>query len=148
MLWAFKHQNITALTALDLSATLDTVDHAVLLQTLTDKFGITEHALHWFEEYLQPRSFKVLINNSFSKEINLKYSVPQGSVAGANIFNLYCSTLSNVIPTDLQLSGFADDHSIWKEFNANDRTEEFNTIKLLEACMITIKNWMDAVRLR
>ena len=101
MLWAFEHQNMTAL---DLSAAFNTVDHAVLLQTLTDKFGITEHALHWFEEYLQPISFKVLINNSFSKEINLKYSVPQLSVAGANIFNLYCSTLSDVIPTGLQLS--------------------------------------------
>ena len=68
---------------------------------LSDKFGIMDHALHWFEEYLQPRSFKVLINNSFSKEISLKCSVPQGSAAGANIFNLYCSMLSEIIPPDL-----------------------------------------------
>ena len=77
MLWAFECRNIMALTALDLSAAFDTVDHAVLLQTLTVKFGITDCALHWFEEYLQQRSFKVLRNNSFSKEISLKYNVPQ-----------------------------------------------------------------------
>ena len=39
-------------------------------------------------------------------------SVPQGSCAGANIFNLYFSPLHEVIPPDLQLSGFADDHSV------------------------------------
>ena len=76
VLWAFKRQEIMALTVLDLSAAFDTVDHAVLLQILNDKFGISDYALHWFEEYLQPWSFKVLVNNSFSKEINLKYSVP------------------------------------------------------------------------
>ena len=101
VLWPFEHQNIMVLTALDLSAAFNTVDHAILLQTLSDKFGITDQAVHWFEEYLQPRSFNVLINNSFSKEISLKYSVPQGSVAGANVFNLYCGTLSDVILTDL-----------------------------------------------
>ena len=134
-----------ALTTLDLSAAFDTVDHTVLLQTLTDKFSITDHALHRFEEYLQPRSFKVLINNSFSKGISPKYSVRQGSAVGANVFNLYCSTLTDVIPAGLQLSGFADDHRVWKEFKATDRGDEANAIKLLEACMITIKHLMDAV---
>ena len=122
VLWAFERQEITALMALDLSAAFDTVNHKVLLQMLSDKFGISDHALHWFKEYLQSQLFKVLINNSFSKEIDLKYSVPQGSAAGANIFNLYCSTLEDIIPPDLQLSGFADDHSIHKSFNANNRS--------------------------
>ena len=83
VLWAFECKHIMALTALGLSAAFDTVDHDVLLQTLTDKFGIADAAIHWFEEYLQPHFFKVLINNSFSKEVSLKYSVPQGSAAGA-----------------------------------------------------------------
>ena len=105
-------------------------------------------ALHWFEEYLQPRSFKVLINNSFSREISINYSVLQGSATGANIFNLYCSTLSEIIPPDLQLSCFTDDHSLRKEFCANGRSAEENTIGELQSCMLTIKNWMDAVQLK
>ena len=67
---------------------------------LSDKFGIMDQALHWFEEYLQLRSFKVMINNSFSKEISLKYNMPQGSATGADIANLYCSMLSEIIPLD------------------------------------------------
>ena len=147
-MWAFQRQQIMALTSLDLSAAFDTVDHEVLLQMLSDKFGITDQALHWFEEYLQSRSFKVLINNSFSKEISLKYSMPQGSAAGANIFNLYCSTLSKIIPSDLHLSGFAEDHSVRRKFNTNNRNDERNTMASLESCMLTIKSWMDTVHLK
>ena len=69
-------------------------------------------------------------------------------MAGSNVFNLYCSTLQEVIPSDLQLSGFADDHSLHREFSANARADEDNTIKSLESCMLTNKNWMDAVHLK
>ena len=74
--------------------------------------------------------------------------MPQGSCAGANIFNLYCSPLSEVIPPNLQLSGFADDHSVHKSFKAMDRQMEHNTISELEGCMISIKLWMDQTRLK
>ena len=145
ILSSFKRKGITSLTALDLSAAFNTVDHQVLLKTLTDKFGVTDHTLHWFKEYLQPHSFRMLINNSYSKEINLKYSVPQGSAAKANVFNLYCSTLKEVIPKDLQLSGFADDHSVRCKFKADDRQEDILCLTKVEDFMLNIMQWMDAV---
>lgn len=79
----------------------------------------------------------------YSNEKNLEVSVSQGSCAGANIFNLYCSPFQNVVPEDLQLSGLADDHSVRKSFKASDREEEYETRAKLEACLISIKNWMD-----
>ena len=65
-----------------------------------------------------------------------------------NIFNLYCSPLHLVIPDSSQLSGFADDHSVRKAFKASDRSAEESTIKELEQCMVTVKNWMDELRLK
>ena len=41
-------QKVTALAAIDLSAAFDTVDHAILLDVLRIKFGITDQALSWF----------------------------------------------------------------------------------------------------
>ena len=134
--------------ALDLSAVFEMVNHEVLLQTLNSEFGISGTALKWFANYLQPGSFQVLINKSYSKEIDLRYSVPQGSAAGANIFNLYCSTLQEVAPQDLHLSGFADDHSICKQFKASDCEAEWDVKQKLEECMFTIKIWMDQVKLK
>ena len=113
ILWAFEKQSIMSLVAIDLSAAFDTVDHAILLKILSSKFGIPDKALKWFDSYLWPRSFKVLIDSKHcSKEQDLDVSVPQGSCTRADLFNLYCSPLKDVVHADLQLSGFADNHSI------------------------------------
>ena len=129
-------------------AAFNTVDHSILTSTLKTKFGIKELALKWFDSYLQPRSFKVAVNWKYSDEKQLTYSVPQGSCSGAYLFNLYCSTLNDIIPSDLHLSGFADDHSVRKEFRANDRNAELQTKEEIEECMVNIRSWMDGVRLK
>ena len=148
ILWAMEKQHVTCLVALDLSAAFDTVDHPTLLSVLKHKFSIEDNALQWFDQYLRPRSFKVTINGKYSSDKDLSVSVPQGSCTGANIFNLYCSPLHEVIPSDLQLSGFANDLSVRKSFNASKREEELNTLTSMEACMLSIKNWMDEMRLK
>ena len=127
ILWAMERQSITSMVAIDLSAAFNTVDHNILLDILNHKFGIEDKALKWFNSYLRPRSFKVVVNSTYSEEQNLTVSVPQGSCAGANIFNLYCAPLEEVIPSNLQISGFADDHSIRDSFKADNRWEELNS---------------------
>ena len=82
ILWAMENQSITSLTAIDLSAAFDTVDHAILLAILSNKFGITGMALKWFDSYLCPRSFKVAVEGVYSKDKDLTITVPQGSYAG------------------------------------------------------------------
>ena len=134
--------------AIDLSAAFDTVDHTILLNILNCKFGITDKALKWFDCYLWPRSFKVLIDHHCSKNQDLDVSVPQGSCAGANLFNLYCSPLKDVVPTDLHLSSFADNHSIRGTFKAGNIQQENATREKIEACMLNIKHWMDTVHLK
>ena len=141
-------QSITSLVALDLSADFNTVDHEILLSILSNKYGIKSKALKWFNQYLRPRSFKVTVNGAYSKEKDLGVSVLQGSCVGANIFNLYCSPLQDVVPDDLQLSGFADDHSVRKAFKAGNTNEEISTISKLESCLLSIKQWMDQARLK
>ena len=51
--------------------------------------------------------------------------------------------LDDVVPKDLQLSGFVDDHSIRKPFKAGDTLSERSTKDAMETCMLSIKNWMD-----
>ena len=68
ILWVMERQSITSLIATDLSAAFDTVDHDILLDTLNHKFGIEDKALKWFDNYLRPRSFKVVIDGTHSEE--------------------------------------------------------------------------------
>ena len=133
---------------MDLSAAFYTIYHLILLSVLSNKFGIKDTALKWFNNYLQPRSFKVAVNGKYSEEKQLTYGVPQGSCSGANLFNLGCSMLNNVVPSDLHLSGFADDHSVRKEFKANHRSAELQMKNDGEECMADVKSWMDKVRLK
>ena len=111
LLWAMENQKVTALTAMDLSAAFNTVDHDTLLSTPQNHFRITNDALKWFDEYLRPRSFRVCVNGKYSCEKDLSFSVPQGSCGGAVIDNAYASSLKDVIPGSLSINGYADDHT-------------------------------------
>ena len=92
LLWSMERKNVTVLITLNLAAALDTVDHAVLLTTLQANFGIHGIALEWFKNYLAPRDMKIKIGKTYSDKKELTFSVPQGSCAGANLFNMYSST--------------------------------------------------------
>ena len=72
----------------------------------------------------------------------LEFSVPEGSTQGAYLFISYTSTLNEVVPKDLQLNRYADDHSIWKCFKLKDKSA---TNAAIESNMLDVKYWMDAV---
>ena len=143
-------QLVTSIVILDLSAAFDTVDHDLLLDILEARFGITGIARKWYESYLKPRKFRVVIGKEKSQPRQLDYSVPQGSIQGAFLFIAYASTLQEIVDTKLELNGFADDHSLRRAFKPSklDHKEELETISLIEQSMLDIKSWMDQVRLK
>ena len=73
--------------------------------------------------------------------------MPQGSVQGAFLFIAYASTIQEVVKKDLILTGFADNHSICKQFRPGAGQEQ-DTIAIPESSLKDIKAWMDVVRLR
>ena len=150
ILWAMERQEVIALTTLHLSVAFDTADHEILIEVLEHQFGTTNLAINWFKTYLYPRKFIVDIDGHHSKEINLKFSVPQGSLAGPILYLAYASTLRYVIPDTnmININGYADDHSLNKNFRTNNRIEEIHMIRSLELCMNDIKDWMDINRLK
>ena len=93
-LWAMENQMVTAMVAIDLSAAFDTVDHGILLDVLNKKFGVHNTALQWFDNYLSSRSCKVSLHGVHSKEHQLPFSVPQGSVAGLVLYNAYAFNIA------------------------------------------------------
>ena len=107
------NKNIIILVIMDLSAAFDTVNHNILLDVLHKCFGIEGTALDWFCNYLSSRFFKVNIGDAYSNIKELNFSVPQRSCAGPSLYNAYSGILVNCIPKEINISGFADDHSIW-----------------------------------
>ena len=152
ILWSMEARKVTAVVILDLSAAFDTVDHDLLLDVLENRFGIKDRAREWYFNYLKSRMFKVSIEGTTSKPRQLEFSVPQGSIQGAFLFISYASTLDEIVK-DLTLNGFADDHSVRKDFtpcqpDQSTSPEEEETIAAIENSMQDIKSWMDSVRLK
>ena len=82
---------------LDLSAAFDTVSHAILLQRLHARLGLSGSALAWLTSYLPGRTQAVHINGSTSPAHELKSGVPQGSVLGPLLFCIYTLPLGDII---------------------------------------------------
>ena len=144
-----ERQQVTALAALDLSAAFDTVDHGVLVKLLNSKFGLSGNALLWFKTYLSPRSAEVHINKSRSQPRALNFSVPQGSICGPVLYTAYASTLQEYINSSgINLLGYADDHTAYDSFSANNLESAHIIIKNLEKTLVDINDWMNLNRLK
>ena len=126
---------------LDLSAAFDTVDQDKLLTILHDEIGINGIALKWFASFLKGRSQKVKIRNAFSAEKELDYGVPQGSVLGPDLFNIYTSSFHNyMVKSRFKIFGFADDQQLVKSFLPVLQVSDLS--KGITYCFEMILKWM------
>uniref|UniRef100_A0A667Z0D5 Reverse transcriptase domain-containing protein n=1 Tax=Myripristis murdjan TaxID=586833 RepID=A0A667Z0D5_9TELE len=139
LLLAIDADSTSVLLLLDLSAAFDTVDHSILLDKLTENFGVTGQARAWLNSYLSERTQCVMYNNTRSKFSNVKCGVPQGSVLGPLLFSLYISPLGQIIRSHgINFHCYADDTQLYLPIKADDPTE----INRLEVCLAAVKNWM------
>ena len=77
----------------DLSKALDCLDHELLIAKLIE-FGVTRSLLLFVHGCLVSRKQRVKVNGSFSMWTKTSLGVPQGSVLGRLLFNIYLNDLS------------------------------------------------------
>jgi len=101
---------------LDFKKAFDTVDHSVLLNKL-DKLNLPPFLFRWLRSYLSNRRFRVSIRGSFSSWSFATSGVPQGSVLGPTLFNIFINDLPSYLRYSLCLL-FADDLKIYRTINS------------------------------
>lgn len=94
----------------DFSKAFDCLDHNILLKKLTS-YGIRGKSHDLLNSYLSNRSQCVCISNHQSSLLPISCGVPQGSVLGPLLFNLYINDIVH-IDNSVQFIIYADDSTV------------------------------------
>ena len=108
---------------MDLSEAFDTLNHNFLLAKL-NAYGFSFSAVKLVQSHLSERFQRVNINNNFSEWCKILLGVPQGSILGPLLFNIFINDIFYFIQ-DAYICNFADDHSL---YSIEDNLKEVKTI--------------------
>ena len=106
---AMENHGESLAVALDIANAFDKVWHDNLLAKV-ESYGIYEASVRWLKSYLGNRSFRVVVDGTFSSEFCTNSGVPQGSVLSRTLFVLYINDLlkSTINP----IHSFTDDSTL------------------------------------
>ena len=117
---------------LDFAKAFDSVPHQHLKAKLHG-YGISGKTLIWLDSLLCYRSQRVIVNGTKSKWLNVTSGVPQGTVLGPMLFNLFINDIVDGIKSEIRL--FADDCMCYWIIHSHDDCDQ------LQRDISTLGSW-------
>ena len=135
---AMEKGEVTIAVLTDFSKAFDTVDYPTLIKKL-HKFNMSKNTLKLIASYLTERQQYVQIDDKLSTSEQITFGVPQGSILGPILFNIYVSDM-NKNCDNCTCTQFADDSNMYKSCKP---AKIVNTIKDLESTLKEICKWSE-----
>ena len=109
----------------DLSKALDCINNDLLVAKL-NAYGVDKYCLKLIFSYLKNKTQRVRIDNTWSSWKTVKFGVPQGSILGPLLFNIYLCDLFYFI-SKWPVANYADDTTPY--FNGRNIPEVIDSIE-------------------
>ncbi len=103
-------------------------------------FGIIGTCLSWYCSYLTDRKQLAVIQGVSSTMRDLSSGVPQGSVVGPKMFNIYMLPAGDIAKKyDVDDLFYADDKNLWIAFRQKEVTM---TLLRMESLIADLREWL------
>jgi len=131
---ALDNKGTTGAVLTDLSKAFDCLNHNLLIAKMV-AYGFDKDALLFIQDYLNERKQRTKVNGSFSIWAELKCGVPQGSILGPLLFNIFINDMFYFIK-DTKMANYADDNTLYTTTNNIE-----DLLKILENETSIILGW-------
>ena len=97
--------------AIDLSKAFDWLPHELILEKLSF-YGLDDNSVSLLRSYLSSRYQRVKLGHTYSTWLGVFTGVPEGSLLGPLLFNIFLNDLAFAI-RDCRLMSYADDTKLY-----------------------------------